>query len=293
MSPTSMSLAHDGLPKLSEVIRNHELQAKKSLGQNFLLDLQLTGKIARAGGPLTGASVVEVGPGPGGLTRALLSEGADHVIAVERDRRCLPALEAISRHYSGRLTLIEEDAVQLDYPALAPHGARLIANLPYNIATPLLTGWLSGRAWPSWWSSMTLMFQKEVAERIVAGPGDKAYGRLSVLCGWRCYATKLFDIPASAFTPPPKVTSTVVHFEPKLEADTVDTSVLEAVTAAAFGQRRKMLRSSLKPLVCPAFPSAEALLEAASLAPTDRAEVVPIEGFLTLAKILQEPHKSR
>lgn len=283
-----MSLAHDGLPKLSDVVRSHGLEAKKSLGQNFLLDLQLTAKIARAGGPLKGVCIVEIGPGPGGLTRGLLSQGADHVIAIERDARCRPALAAIADHYPGRLTLIEGDAMEIDYQAVAPPGARLVANLPYNIATPLLTGWLSSQDWPSWWSSMTLLFQREVAERLVARPGDKAYGRLSVLCGWRSIATKLFDIPASAFTPPPKVTSTLVHFEPKGDAEAAKISRLEAVTAAAFGQRRKMLRSSLKPLTCAAFPTTQDLIEAAGLTATDRAEVVPVDAYLRLAQLLDE-----
>lgn len=281
-----MSAAYDGLPKLSDVIAHHGLQAKKSLGQNFLLDLQLTAKIARSGGPLEGAIVIEVGPGPGGLTRGLLFEGARQVIAIERDARCLAALSDISKHYEGRLTVHCDDALAVNYAEIAPKGARLVANLPYNIATPLLTNWLSGDTWPSWWQSMTLMFQKEVADRIVAKPGDKAYGRLSVLCGWRTYATKMFDLPPSAFTPPPKVTSTVVHFEPRADLQDVDAELLERVTAAAFGQRRKMLRSSLKSLATPRYPKAESLIEAAGLKPTDRAEVVPVEGFLRLTQAL-------
>ena len=279
--------AADGLPPLREVIAAHGLAAKKSLGQNFLLDLNLTAKIARQVPDLETSVVVEVGPGPGGLTRALLAGGALRVIAVERDRRCEPALAEIAARYPGRLDIRFEDALAVDWRALvADSGAgqpvRIAANLPYNIATPLLTGWLETEPWPPWWASMTLMFQREVADRIVAGPGGKAYGRLSVLAGWRTTCHKLFDIPPSAFSPPPKVTSTVVGFLPREQPLEVPRQWMTRVTAAAFGQRRKMLRASLRQLVADPEP----LIAAAGLEPTMRAEQVPVDGFAALANVL-------
>ncbi|WP_181701800.1 16S rRNA (adenine(1518)-N(6)/adenine(1519)-N(6))-dimethyltransferase RsmA [Chthonobacter albigriseus] len=272
----------DGLPPLRDVIERHGLSALKSLGQNFLLDLNLTSRIARSAGSLEGHTVVEIGPGPGGLTRALLANGAAKVIAVERDRRAIAALAEIQAHYPGRLEVIEGDALAIDTAALGEQPLRIVANLPYNIATPLLIGWLSPATWPPRWSSMSLMFQKEVADRITATEEDDAYGRLGVLVGWRCRATQMFDISPKAFVPPPKVTSTVVHFEPRQEPLPCRLATLEAVTAAAFGQRRKMLRQSLKPL---GFDPA-ALCAAADLDPTVRAETVPVAGFVRLANAL-------
>jgi len=278
-----MSLAPDGLPPLREVIAAHGLSAKKALGQNFLMDLNLTGKIARRAGNLADHDVLEVGPGPGGLTRALLMEGARHVVAVERDRRCLPALAEIAAAWPGRLTVIEGDALSLDpRPGLTPP-VRIVANLPYNVGTELLVRWLTPPAWPPFWSSLTLMFQKEVAERIVALPGSKAYGRLAILAQWRADPKLAFEIPARAFTPPPKVDSAVVHIEalpgPRFPADP---AVLARVVALAFGQRRKMLRASLRPL----GSDVEALLAAAGIRPTDRAEQVPLEGFCRLSRLV-------
>ncbi len=270
------------LPPLRELIAAHGLAARKALGQNFLLDLNLTRRVARAGGPLDGAHVVEIGPGPGGLTRALLLEGAARVTAIERDERVRPALEAIATAAPGRLDIHQGDALDFDYAALAgPHPLRIVANLPYNIATPLLVGWLSAEPWPPYWPSLTLMFQKEVAERIVAAPGSKHYGRLAVLTGWRADAAILFQVPARAFTPPPKVTSAVVRLEPKPDAERLPVGAVEAVTAAAFGQRRKMLRSSLKTL----WPEPEAILEKAGIDATLRAEQLPVEAFLRLAAL--------
>jgi 16S rRNA (adenine1518-N6/adenine1519-N6)-dimethyltransferase len=207
----------DNLPPLRDVIRELGLTAKKSLGQNFLLDLNLTGRIARSAGPLAGVTIVEIGPGPGGLTRALLTEGAKHVIAIEKDERCRPALDAISSHFSDRMTIIEQDALTVDWPAILPDAAsvRIVANLPYSIATPLLTGWLKTEPWPPWWDRMVLMFQKEVAERIVARAGDKAYSRLAIISQWRCETRILLNLPARAFTPPPKVNSAIVEFRPR------------------------------------------------------------------------------
>jgi 16S rRNA (adenine1518-N6/adenine1519-N6)-dimethyltransferase len=279
-----MAPAADGLPPLRDVVAAHGLRAEKSLGQNFLFDLNLTGRIARAAGPLAGVTVVEVGPGPGGLTRALLSEGAGRVIAIERDARCLPALAEIARAYPGRLEIVEGDALRFDPRPLIGQGpARIVANLPYNVATPLLTGWLSLEPWPPWWDSLTLMFQREVAERIVATPARRAdYGRLGVLCGWRAEARILFDVPASAFVPPPKITSSIVQLTPRAEPLPCRLKTLERVTQAAFGQRRKMLRQSLKPLDAPP----EALLASAGLAPTVRAEEIDIAGFVALANAL-------
>ena len=276
----------DDLPPLRDVIARHGLMAMKALGQNFLLDLNLTARIARAGGRLDDATVIEVGPGPGGLTRALLSEGAAHVIAIERDRRCLAALAEVAERYPGRLEVIEGDALAIDMAALAaraPTGkVRIIANLPYNVATPLLVGWLRAEPWPAWWESATLMFQREVALRIVARAGEDAYGRLGVLAGWRTEAKIAFDVARQAFVPPPKVTSSVVHLVPRPAPLAVDADVLEKVVAAAFNQRRKMLRSSLKSLVA----DPETLLAKAGLEPTRRAEEIDIAGFVALANAM-------
>ena len=273
--------AIDDLPPLREVVRAHGLLARKSLGQNFLFDLNLTSRIARAAGPLEGVAVIEVGPGPGGLTRAILAAGAGRVIAIERDPRCLPALAEIAARYPGRLEVVEADAMRFDPRPLAGGApTRIISNLPYNVGTALLTGWLTGEAWPPWWMSLTLMFQREVAERIVADEGDpKDYGRLGVLCGWRSEARILFDVPPSAFVPPPKVTSSVVHLTPRREPLPCRVGALEAVTRAAFGQRRKMLRQSLKPIA----PEPGAIIAAAGLDGTVRAEDVPVAGFVRLA----------
>ncbi len=271
----------DGLPALREVIATHELNAKKSLGQNFLLDLNLTGRIARAAGPLEDATVLEIGPGPGGLTRALLSEGAQKVVAIERDERCLSALQEVSEAYPGQLTLVEGDALHLDHSRLISGPTRVVANLPYNIATPLLTGWLESEPWPPWFKSLTLMFQKEVAERIVAEPGSKAYGRLSILAQWRCTAQKVFDVDRMAFTPPPKVTSSIVHLEPRDKPlAEADINALQNVVKAAFGQRRKMVRASLKALHVDPI----ALCEAANVDASSRAERLTIEEFAALAR---------
>lgn len=274
--------AIDGLPPLRDVIQRHGLDAKKSLGQNFLFDLNLTQKIARTAGPLEGVTVIEVGPGPGGLTRAILSLGAKKVIAVERDSRCLPALAEIEAHYPGRLEVIEGDALKTDFEALVPAGepVRIIANLPYNVGTQLLVNWLLPREWPPFWLSMTLMFQKEVGQRIVAGEGDNHYGRLGVLAGWRTVSEMAFDVPPQAFSPPPKVTSSVVHLLPKDKPLPCDVAKLEKVTEAAFGQRRKMLRQSVKSL------GGETLLEKAGIDPTRRAETLSVEEFVTLANCL-------
>jgi 16S rRNA (adenine1518-N6/adenine1519-N6)-dimethyltransferase len=269
----------DDLPPLRDVIARHGIAAKKSLGQNFLLDLNLTARIARAAGDLHGATVIEVGPGPGGLTRALLAEGAAHVVVIERDDRCIAALEEIAAHHPGRLTIVAADALAVDMSALARGATAVVANLPYNIATPLLVGWLRTEPWPPWYRSLTLMFQREVAERIAAPPGSRTYGRLSVLAGWRTEATILFDIPARAFTPPPKVTSSVVHFIPRPAPLACNPDMLERVVAAAFGQRRKMLRQSLRSLgLEPAV-----LLAAAAIEPTMRAEEIDVAGFVALA----------
>lgn len=275
----------DGLPPLREVIAACQLTARKSLGQNFLLDLNLTGRIARAAAPLDDHTIIEVGPGPGGLTRALLFEGAKQVIAIERDERVMPALEEISNHYPGRLKVIEGDALAVNWEKLINGPAKIVANLPYNIATPLLTGWLGGEIWPPWFSSLTLMFQKEVAERIVAEPGSKTFGRLSVLSQWRSEAVKLFDIDRRAFTPAPKVTSSVVQITPIVDARPACRSdTLQRVTAAAFGQRRKMLRSSLKSLTS----EPGVLLGRAGLDPQLRAEQLDVSDFCTLAAELDD-----
>jgi 16S rRNA (adenine1518-N6/adenine1519-N6)-dimethyltransferase len=273
-------MADDGLPPLRDVIARHGLGPKKSLGQNFLFDMNLTRRIARSAAPLAGQTIVEVGPGPGGLTRALLSEGAGRVLAVERDARALPALEEISAAYPGIMQVVHGDALATDWASLVRGPSKVVANLPYNIATPLLIGWLTG-PWPPWFSSLTLMFQKEVAERIVARPASSAYGRLSVISQWRCTARLLFDVNRSAFTPPPKVTSSVVQLVPQPErADDCRAAALEQVTAAGFGQRRKMLRSSLKSV----FPNAEAQLAALGIDPTLRAEELTVAQFVDLAR---------
>ncbi len=276
--------AIDDLPPLREVIRAHGLTARKSLGQNFLLDLNLTAKIARSSGPLDGVTVIEVGPGPGGLTRALSAAGARKVIAIERDRRCIAALGEIADYYPGRLDIIEADALTLDMGSLAERPCRIVANLPFNIATPLLVGWVSAEPWPPWYDGLTLMFQREVAERIVAAPGSRHYGRLGVLCGWRMQARILFDVAARAFTPPPKVMSSVVELRPNEAPLACSPKRLERITAAAFGQRRKMLRSSLKAV----FRDPETAIRAAGLDPQMRAETVDIAGFVALANIAGE-----
>jgi 16S rRNA (adenine1518-N6/adenine1519-N6)-dimethyltransferase len=276
-----MSLAEDGLPPLREVIAAHGLSAQKALGQNFLFDLNLTRRIARAALPLKGFTIIEIGPGPGGLTRALLAEGAERVIAVERDPRALPALAEISARYPGRLEVIEADALNVNFSAHLGGPAKIVANLPYNVATPLLIGWLSAEAWPPWFASLTLMFQKEVAERIVAQAGSDAYGRLSIISQWRCEAKKLFDVNRSAFTPPPKVTSSIVQLVPRAVCEPAcELAKLERVTAAGFGQRRKMLRQSLKS----AFEHPEEVLLRLGLEPTARAEELKVADFARLAQ---------
>ncbi|MGJ5179021.1 16S rRNA (adenine(1518)-N(6)/adenine(1519)-N(6))-dimethyltransferase RsmA [Bradyrhizobium oligotrophicum] len=275
--------AIDDLPPLREVIREHQLSARKALGQNFLLDLNLTARIARAAGPLEDATVVEIGPGPGGLTRALLALGARHVIAVEHDERAIPALKAIADRYPGRLEIVCTDARTFDVrPYLGSTTAKIVANLPYNIATHLLIGWLSAEPWPPWYDMMVLMFQREVAERIVATENEEAYGRLGVLANWRCETKILFDISPSAFVPPPKVTSSVVRLVPRPVPEPCDRRALEQVAAAAFGQRRKMLRQSLKSL--PSDPAR--LAAAAGVDPTRRAETIPVSGFVAMAREL-------
>ncbi|MGH6716640.1 MAG: 16S rRNA (adenine(1518)-N(6)/adenine(1519)-N(6))-dimethyltransferase RsmA [Bradyrhizobium sp.] len=277
--------AIDDLPPLREVIRRLALSARKSLGQNFLLDLNLTARIARAAGPLDGVTVVEIGPGPGGLTRALLAQGARHVVAVEHDVRALPALEAIARRYPGRLEVVCADARNFDpRPYIGSAKATIIANLPYNIATALLIGWLSIEPWPPWYDMMVLMFQREVAERIVARENDPAYGRLGVLANWRAETKILFDISPAAFVPQPKVTSSLVRLVPRQRPEPCDRRALEQVAAAAFGQRRKMLRQSLKSLsVDPAT-----LAAAAHVDPTRRAETIPVSGFVAMARELAD-----
>jgi 16S rRNA (adenine1518-N6/adenine1519-N6)-dimethyltransferase len=271
----------DGLPPLREVIAAYDLAAKKSLGQNFLLDLNLTRRIAREAGPLDGVTFYEVGPGPGGLTRALLMEGAARVIAVERDARCLPALQQIAAAWPGKLEIISDDALKLDEAAILPQGARIAANLPYNIGTALLIKWLTTPSWPPFWASLTLMFQKEVAQRITAPPGSEHYGRLSVLAQWRCTAKILFDVNRGAFVPPPTVTSSILRLEPRPEPLAPCTLAdLERVTATAFGQRRKMLRQSLRHL------GGEVLLAKAGIDPTLRPEDLTIQQFAALARAL-------
>ncbi|WP_434287407.1 16S rRNA (adenine(1518)-N(6)/adenine(1519)-N(6))-dimethyltransferase RsmA [Celeribacter sp. SCSIO 80788] len=271
----------DGLPPLREVIATHELVAKKSLGQNFLLDLNLTSKIARQAGDLTQCDVLEVGPGPGGLTRGLLAEGARKVLAVEKDSRAMAPLAEISAAYPGRLEVINADALEIDPLERLTAPVRIVANLPYNVGTELLVRWLTPPSWPPYWASLTLMFQREVAERIVAEPGSKKYGRLAILSQWRTRPRIVMELPPEAFSPPPKIHSAVVHFEalpaPRFEADP---KLLERIVAAGFNQRRKMLRASLKGLT----PDIEDRLTAAGIKPTDRAEQVPIEGWCALAR---------
>jgi len=275
--------AIDGLPPLREVIARHGLSAKKSLGQNFLLDLNLTAKIARSAGNLSSADVLEVGPGPGGLTRGLLAEGARHVLAVEKDTRAMAALDEIAAHYPGRLEVLNADALKIDAGALLSPPIKVVANLPYNVGTELLVRWLTPQSWPPFWESLTLMFQKEVADRIVAKPGSKAYGRLAILAQWRTEPRIVMDLPPEAFTPPPKIRSAVVHLtalpEPRFPAPA---DVLQHLTATAFQQRRKMLRASLKRL----HPEISELLESVGIAPTSRAEEIDVERFCALARAL-------
>jgi 16S rRNA (adenine1518-N6/adenine1519-N6)-dimethyltransferase len=287
MSAARLGASPDGLPPLGEVVRALGLSARKTLGQNFILDLNLTRRIARAAGPLAGRTAIEVGPGPGGLTRALFLEGAERVVAVERDERCRPALEAIAQLYPGRLVMHFADALEADWPALAAGSGPkpvIAANLPYNIATLLLVGWLEADPWPPWYERMVLMFQKEVAERIVAGPGSKTYGRLAVIAQWRTRPRLLFTLKPEAFTPPPAVASAVVEFVP-IERPSPECSVrsLGLVTAAAFGQRRKMLRQSLKPVAA----DPETLLAAAGIEPTLRGEALAVRDFARLAYVLE------
>lgn len=269
----------DDLPPLREVVARHGLRAVRSLGQNFLLDMNLTARIARAAGNVDGVTIIEIGPGPGGLTRAFLAAGVKRVIAIERDRRCLAALAEIADRYPERLTIVEADALKIDIAEFADGPTRIAANLPYNIATPLLIGWLQAEPWPPYYQSMTLMFQREVAERIVATPGSKAYGRLSVLSGWRTEATLLFDIDPRAFTPSPKIVSSLVHLVPRPAPLTCETALLERITAAAFGQRRKMLRQSLRSL----GTDTSALLAACGIEGTRRAEEIDVAGFVAMA----------
>ncbi|UWQ89329.1 16S rRNA (adenine(1518)-N(6)/adenine(1519)-N(6))-dimethyltransferase RsmA [Rhodobacteraceae bacterium M382] len=271
----------DSLPPLREVIDTHQIAARKSLGQNFLLDLNLTAKIARQAGDLTGCDVLEIGPGPGGLTRGLLAEGARRVLAVEKDSRCMPALDEIAAAYPGQLQVINGDALDIDPLQYLTPPVRVAANLPYNVGTELLVRWLTPPQWPPFWQSLTLMFQREVAERIVAEPGSKSYGRLAILAQWRTEARIVLSLPPGAFTPPPKVSSAVVHLtalpEPRFPADA---KVLSQVVAAGFNQRRKMLRASLKSVA----PNIEDHLNAAGIAPTERAEQVSLEAFCALAR---------
>ncbi|MEM8692231.1 MAG: 16S rRNA (adenine(1518)-N(6)/adenine(1519)-N(6))-dimethyltransferase RsmA [Pseudomonadota bacterium] len=276
----------DGLPPLREVIATHGLSAKKSLGQNFLLDLNLTAKIARQAGELTGCDVLEIGPGPGGLTRGLLAEGARKVLAVEKDPRCLPALQEIAAAYGGRLEVLQGDALAIDPLVHLVPPIKIAANLPYNVGTELLVRWLTPPTWPPFWETLTLMFQREVAERIVARPGSKAYGRLAVLAQWRAEVRIAMQLPPDAFTPPPKVSSAVVHLAalpaPRFEADA---AVLSRVVAVAFNQRRKMLRASLRGLA----PDIEERLKAVGIPPTERAEQVELEAFCALARAVAAP----
>jgi len=280
----------DPLPPLREVIKAHGLSAEKSLGQNFLLDLNLTRRIARVAAPLDGHVILEVGPGPGGLTRAVLMEGADHVVAVERDRRCAPVLAAIAEAFDHRLTGIEGDALAVDIASHIPAGhagkpVKIIANLPYNVGTQLFLNWVAAPKWPPFFASLTLMFQREVADRITAAPGSKAYGRLSVLAQWRATVRRALSVPAAAFTPPPKVDSAIVHLVPRAPMDSaLDLASLERVTEAAFTQRRKMLRASLKSLGGDTL----ALLSAADIDPTARAEALNVADFVRLARTYQD-----
>ena len=278
-------LSIDGLPPLREVINTHELLAKKALGQNFLLDLNLTSKIARQAGDLKNSDVLEVGPGPGGLTRALLHQGARRVVAIEQDRRFLPALAEVSQHHSGKLEVLHGDALSINPLAVLNAPVRIVSNLPYNVGTELLTRWLTPLEWPPFWQSLTLLFQKEVAQRIVAQPRTKAYGRLSILAQWRCDAKIVMEIPPAAFTPSPRVTSAVVHLErleePRFKANA---KILTWVVAQAFGQRRKMLRSSLRGITT----DLEDQLLAAEINPTQRAEEVGLKQFCMLSELIQK-----
>ena len=271
------------LPPLKDVISRHQLRAKKSLGQNFLLDLNLTSKIARYAGNLDQFDILEIGPGPGGLTRSLLREGARKVVAIEKDNRCIEALEEIQATFPGRLKLLQGDALSTNASEHLADPVRIIANLPYNIGTALLVRWLTSKTWPSFWQSMTLMFQKEVAKRIVASPGSEAYGRLSVMSQWRCDTKIAFNVPASAFTPPPKVESALVHFEalkePKFPAKV---EVLEFVVSKAFNQRRKMLRGALKGY----FQNVEEGLLSIGVSPTKRAEDITVQEYCAMSQIL-------
>ena len=271
------------LPPLKDVISRHQLRAKKSLGQNFLLDLNLTSKIARYAGNLDQFDILEIGPGPGGLTRSLLHEGARKVVAIEKDNRCIEALAEIQATFPGRLKLLQGDALSTNASEHLADPVRIIANLPYNIGTELLVRWLTSKTWPSFWQSMTLMFQKEVANRIVASPGSKAYGRLSVMSQWRCDTKIAFNVPATAFTPPPKVESTLVHFEalkePKFPAEV---EVLEFVVSKAFNQRRKMLRGALKGY----FQNVEEALVSIGVLPTKRAEDITVQEYCAMSRIL-------
>jgi len=275
----------DDLPPLREVIRTHDLRAKKAFGQNFLLDLNLTARIARAAGDLHDADILEIGPGPGGLTRGLLAEGARHVLAVEKDPRCLPALAEIARSYPGRLQVIAGDALEVDPLAHLTPPVKVVSNLPYNVGTELLIRWMTPRDWPPFWDSLTLMFQREVAERITARPGSKAYGRLALMVQWRAEARIVLHLPPEAFTPPPKVSSAVVHIT-RLEAPRfpADPKVLERLVAAGFNQRRKMLRAALRGQ----HPQIEALLESAGIPPTARAEEIELERWCQLARAVSE-----
>ena len=273
-------MSGDGLPPLRDVIERFELRARKELGQNFLLDLNLTGKIARTAGDLSQSTVIEVGPGPGGLTRALLSNGARRVVAIERDPRCIGALEEISAHWPGRLEVVPGDALKTDFAALTAGAddVRIVANLPYNIGTQLLLNWIATPAWPPFWTSLTLMFQKEVAQRIVAAPDTDPYGRLGVLAGWRTDARIAFDVPPQAFVPPPKVTSSVIHITPRQAPLPAPLKALERVTEAAFGQRRKMLRRSLAGVVTPEQ------FAAAGVAPDARPEELGLAAWVALTQ---------
>ncbi len=277
--------AIDPLPPLRQVIADHELSARKALGQNFILDLNLTAKIARMAGSLEDHDILEIGPGPGGLTRGLLAEGARKVVAIEKDARCLPALSEIADAYPGRLEVLNADALGFDAAKALQPPVRIVANLPYNVGTELLIRWLTPACWPPFWSSLTLMFQREVAERIVAQPGSKAYGRLALLGQWRSTAQIVMTLPPEAFTPPPRVSSAVVHLTalpaPRYPADA---RILERLVARAFNQRRKMLRAALKGLT----PDIEDRLRRAGIDPTDRAETVDLERFCALARLLED-----
>ena len=273
----------DRLPPLRDVISTHSLNAKKSLGQNFLLDLTLTAKIARLAGDLEGYDILEVGPGPGGLTRGLLASGARRVVALEKDPRCIPALNEIAEVYPGQLDIFNADALNFDIRSHLTVPIRIVANLPYNVGTELLIRWLTPKDWPPFWNTLTLMFQKEVAERIIATPGSKSYGRLAILAQWKSNPKIMMELPPEAFTPPPKVHSAVVHFDalpqPRFPAPA---GLLTSTVAMAFNQRRKMLRSSLKS----ASPNIENILREAGLEPTARAEEISLEGFCALARRL-------